>query len=269
MKSTRYSARHRPEPRQPTIDSPDPSAPRLVLGLQSVRAAIRRHGRALAAVWLESDDNPRLQAVQRFASDHGVPRIEVVGRDQLARLSGGVLHQGVAAFAPELAFQAFEPLLEEPSLLGIALDRIQDPQNFGAVVRSAVGLNASCVIWGEHSSAPLGTTTARASAGAVEFARLCRVPSLPRALTDAAQAGIQIVGLDAQAKSALHEVDLRRPSVLVIGSEHDGMTPAVRRACTTLARLAGPSAVESLNASVAAAIALYECSRQRTGQSSV
>jgi 23S rRNA (guanosine2251-2'-O)-methyltransferase len=240
-----------------------PGAPRLVLGLQAVRAAIRARGERLGAVLLEQAENPRLAAVARFATDHGVSRVEVIGRAALDRLAGGVLHQGVAAWAPELDFVEFDPFLAQPHLLGLVLDRIQDPQNFGAVVRSSVALNASCIVWGEHSSAPLGPATLRAAAGAAEFATLCRVASLPRALNASTDAGISVIGLDARADRLLTEWDLTRPTFLLIGSEHEGMTPAVRKACSGFARLAPASPVESLNASVAAAIALYEANRQR------
>jgi 23S rRNA (guanosine2251-2'-O)-methyltransferase len=234
-----------------------------VLGLQPVRAAIRAHGKRLGGIMLEANDNPRLAAVERFARDQGVEIVDVVGRASLDRVAAGVLHQGVGAWAPELTNTDFESLLAMPELLGIVLDRIQDPQNFGAVLRSSVGFSAGAVVWGEHSSAPLGPATLRAAAGAAEFARLCRVASLPKALTEAASAGVQVLGLDAQAERPLFDWDLRGPTLLVIGSEQAGMTPAVRRACTGLARLVAPGPIESLNASVAAAISLYEATRQR------
>lgn len=240
-----------------------PAHPRLVLGLQAVRAAIRAHGSRLGPVLLERDDGARLAALARFARDQGIPEVQIVGRATLDRLAGPVQHQGAAAWAPELPLVAFEPLLEDPALLGLVLDRVQDPHNFGAVLRSSVGLGASAVIWGEHASAPLGPGTLRAAAGAAEFARLCRVSSLPRALTTARERGVSVVGLDAQASAPLHALDLRGPTLIIVGSEHEGMTPAVRRTATAFARLALPGTIESLNASVAAAIALYEAKRQR------
>lgn len=263
MNNSRPDARRRPADKPPA-PLPPQRGPRLVLGLQPVRAAIRAHGKRLGGLMLEANDNPRLAAIERFAKDQGVELVEVVGRASLDRIAGGVLHQGVGAWAPDLENGDFAELLSNPELLGIVLDRIQDPQNFGAVLRSSVGLSAGAVIWGEHSSAPLGPATLRAAAGAAEFARLYRVASLPRALSDAAASSVQVVGLDAQAERSLAEWDLRGPTLLVIGSEQSGMTPAVRRACTGLARLVAPGPIESLNASVAAAIALYEASRQRT-----
>jgi 23S rRNA (guanosine2251-2'-O)-methyltransferase len=174
-----------------------------------------------------------------------------------------VAHQGVAAFAPELELIALEALAGDPSLSAIALDAIQDPQNFGAVVRSAVALGGSSVLWGEHASAPLTPATFRASAGAIEHARLCRVTSLTGALETLRDGGTTVVGLDSRAPELLSEVDLTGPSVLVLGGEGEGLGRAVRRACTALASLGKTSGVESLNASVAAGIALYEMANQR------
>ena len=258
----------RPANYRPLSQAPLPevsaAAPRLILGLQPVRAAVRAHQSQLGAVFVETEEVPRLAALARFARDQGVPRVEVLARPSLDRLAEGVLHQGVAAYGPDLKNTPLEDVLDSPELLGIVLDKVQDPQNFGAVLRSAVGFAASSVIWGEHSSAPLSVATLRAAAGAAEFARLCRVPSLPNALRQAAESSVQVIGLDAQAEQSLDRWDLTRPTLLVIGSEHEGMTPAVRRACTGLARLVAPGPIESLNASVAAAISLYEALRQRT-----
>jgi 23S rRNA (guanosine2251-2'-O)-methyltransferase len=227
------------------------------VGLQPVREAIRIHAAALSLVAVDSRDSPRLDALQRFARDHGVSRIERWSREH------GVSHQGAAAWAPALRLCTLEELLADPNLIALALDKIQDPQNFGAVVRSAVGVAEAAVIWGEHSAAPLSTAMVRASAGAVEHARLCRVPSLVTALSQAALAGVRVVGLDARATRALSEVDLRQPTVLVIGAEHSGIGGAVRRACSELVRLVPTRKIDSLNASVAAGMALYEIANQR------
>jgi 23S rRNA (guanosine2251-2'-O)-methyltransferase len=234
-----------------------------VAGLQPVREAILAHGRALTRVSVEQGDSPRLEALSRFAADHGVPEITREPRVVLDGLTEGTVHQGVVAWAPELELLDFADLLADPQLLGIVLDGISDPQNFGAVVRSAVGIAGAAIIWGEHASAPLSLATFRASAGAVEHARLCRVPSLTAALTEAVAAGVQVVGLDAQADHALREVPLAGPTLLVLGSEGEGMSRSVRRALSATARLAQSGRIGSLNASVAAAIALYEASNQR------
>jgi 23S rRNA (guanosine2251-2'-O)-methyltransferase len=145
----------------------------------------------------------------------------------------------------------------------VALDGVQDPQNFGAVVRSAHGLAGAAIIWPEHASAPLTAATFRASAGAIEHATLCRVPVLHGALSEAQARGVQVVGLDAHAPGPLRDLDLTRATVLVIGSEHEGMKRATRRQCDVLAHLVPLRNLDSLNASVAAGIALYEAAIQR------
>ena len=239
------------------------SADRLVLGLQPVREAIRRHGAALRDVFVDEKASPKLEALVRFATDQHVPRIHRVRRAELDRLSHGVAHQGVAAHAPDLVLTPLDSLATEPGLVAIALDSIQDPQNFGAVVRSAVALHGAAVLWGAHASAPLTPATFRASAGAIEHARLCRVPSLTEALGTLRAQGAAVVGLDASAPTRLADVDLRGPTVLVLGGEGEGLGRAVRRSCTTLAALGGMASIDSLNASVAAGIALYEVLRQR------
>lgn len=232
-------------------------------GLQPVREAILAHGAKLARVSVEQGDSPRLEALARFAADHGVAEVTREPRVVLDGLTEGTVHQGVVAWAPELELVDFSELLADPALLGIVLDGISDPQNFGAVVRSAVGIAGAAIIWGEHASAPLSLATFRASAGAVEHARLCRVPSLTAALTEAVASGVQVVGLDAQADRALRELPLAGPTLLVLGSEGEGMSRSVRRALSATARLAQSGRIGSLNASVAAAIALYEASNQR------
>jgi 23S rRNA (guanosine2251-2'-O)-methyltransferase len=232
----------------------------LVLGVQPVREALLAHKAAVTEVLLLRD-SPRLMGIEKLARDLGV-NVASVSRQELDRLCRGAQHQGAIARAPELALRSLAQLLDTDTLL-IALDGIVDPQNFGAVIRSAVGVADAAVLWARNKSAPLSWATFRASAGAVEHARLCLVDSLAGALTEASSAGFQIVGLDGHAEAALHQMDLRGPTVIVVGSEGGGLNKSVRRSCTQLARLATSNRIDSLNASVAAAIATYEAARQR------
>jgi 23S rRNA (guanosine2251-2'-O)-methyltransferase len=249
-------------------DPAAPTATRLVVGVQSVREAVCVHRTLVRRIAVEERSTAKLEALVRLARDQGVREIIRLPRAELDRLSRGVCHQGAAAWVPLLGLIELEHLLNASNLLALALDEIQDPQNFGAIVRSAVGLGNSPVLWGEHSSAPLSLATFRASAGAIEHARLCRVTSLRQAVLDAQERGVQVVGLDMRATSFLHEVDLTGPSILVIGGEHHGIRNSLKRACTCLARLAGMITIQSLNASVAAGIALYEALIQRTKSAS-
>jgi 23S rRNA (guanosine2251-2'-O)-methyltransferase len=228
-----------------------------------VREAVRRHASALREVLIDARPSPKLEALARFAADQGIGRVQRVARGELDRLSHGVAHQGAAAYAPELELAALETVMGAEDALGLALDSLQDPQNFGAVIRSAVALGGAAVIWGEHASAPLTPATFRASAGAIEHARLCRVSSLHEALAGLRDEGVAVIGLDAAAPTHLAALDLTGRTALVLGGEGEGLSRAVRRSCTALATLGGLAAIDSLNASVAAGIALYEALRQR------
>jgi 23S rRNA (guanosine2251-2'-O)-methyltransferase len=203
-----------------------------------------------------------MDAIARFAEDHGAT-VERVPRADLDRLARGVSHQGAIAFAAELRLvRANELVLGEDALV-VALDEVQDPQNFGAVIRAAVAMGATAIMWPEHRSAPLSPAAFRASAGSVEHATLCRVPSLPPALTTMREAGLLVVGLDMAGDVAIDHVSLRRGAVLVIGAEGKGLRKSVKAVCDVLARLPMHGPIASLNASTAAAIALYETVRQR------
>ena len=235
---------------------------RLVFGVQPVREAVRAHGESIEQVLVEEGDHPQLEALARFARDQGI-EVTVAARAELDRRARGARHQGVMALVPELRLHSLASLTVDPSSLFLALDEIQDPQNFGAAIRSAVAFGASAVIWPEHSSAPLSPATFRASAGAIEHAVLCRVTSLPSAIAHLGELGATSVALDASGDVPLADVDLTGPVLFVIGSEGKGLKKSVRRACARTARLPMGGAIDSLNASVAAAVALYEARHQR------
>lgn len=239
-----------------------PEAPRLIVGQNPVREALRAAARPVREVLTETPANPRVEALARFAVDHGA-LVRSVSRGELDRLTQGGRHQGVVAWASPLAFVEAHALLEDPHLLAIALDGVTDPQNFGAVVRSAVGVAGAAIVFPENAAAPLTPATFRASAGAVEHARLCRVRSLPSFLAEAQSQGARVVGLAPEGERRLDELDLSGPTVLVIGSEESGMNRSTRKACTDLVRLTSTQFVQSLNASVAAGIALYAASLAR------
>jgi 23S rRNA (guanosine2251-2'-O)-methyltransferase len=235
---------------------------RLVCGIQPVREAIAAHGKLLR-VMLDETASPQLDAVARFARDRGAD-VARVRRSELDRLSHGVRHQGVIAYAPPLRVRTEDELeLADPALI-VVLDAIEDPQNFGAVIRSAVAFGADAVVWAQHGAAPLTPATFRASAGAVEHAQLCSVPSLPGALDALKARGLRIIGLDASATSSLEQETLVGPIALVLGAEGAGLHRSVRKACDVLARLPMRGPIASINVSAAAAVALYEARRQRS-----
>lgn len=235
---------------------------RLVVGLQPVRELLRANAASIERVLVERGDSPVLAAVARFARDRGAA-VEIADRGALDRMTRGAKHQGVLALAAPLALTHLDDLAIDDASIVVALDEIQDPQNFGATVRSAVALGGAAILWPENGSAPLSPATFRASAGAIEHATLCRVPSLPSALASLAARGARVVGLDMSGEVVLEDVDLTGPLVVVIGSEGEGLRRGVRKACSVVARLPMAGPIASLNASVAGALALYEVGRQR------
>jgi 23S rRNA (guanosine2251-2'-O)-methyltransferase len=237
---------------------------RMICGLQPVREAIRAHGPKLARILIESDarEGASMAALVRFAIDHGAP-VERVSRADLDRFARGVRHQGAIAFARELDVTPLDDLVLGERALVIALDEVQDPQNFGAVIRSCVAMGATAIVWPEHRSAPLSAATFRASAGAVEHATLCRVPALPLALERLRARGLAVVGLDAGGELTLDRVNLASAAVLVVGGEGKGLRRTVKNTCNVLARVPMPGPIASLNASATVAMALYEAVRQR------
>jgi 23S rRNA (guanosine2251-2'-O)-methyltransferase len=240
---------------------------RIVCGLQAVREAIRAHGSRLERVLVEAEGRqttPQLEALARFAGDHGAP-VDRLARSELDRLARGVRHQGAIAFAPALAIVSLEDVPLGSDALVVALDEVQDPQNFGAVIRSAVAMGATAVVWPEHRSAPLSPATFRASAGAIEHATLCRVASLPPALDALRARGLTCIGLEMGGELPIARADLALPVVIAVGAEGKGLRKTVKRSCDALAHVPMPGPIDSLNVSAAVAIALYEAVRQRSG----
>jgi 23S rRNA (guanosine2251-2'-O)-methyltransferase len=236
-----------------------------------VREAIRAHESRLERVIVEaagSEPSPQLEALARFARDHGA-QVDREPRTELDRMAHGARHQGAIALAPDLEILPLNRIQLGEDALVVALDEVQDPQNFGAIIRSAVAMGATAVVWPEHRSAPLSPATFRASAGAVEHAKLCRVAALPSALAALQSRGMAVVGLDMTADGPIDEVDLSGSVVLVVGAEGRGLRRTVKHACASLARLRMPGPIDSLNVAAAVAIALHEAVRQRQVRSTV
>ncbi len=235
---------------------------RLVFGIQPVREAVRVHGAALEKVFLETGHSARRLGLERFAAECGAV-VERVQRRELDRLAHGGRHQGAAALAPELRLRTLDEIELGARGVVVALDSVTDPQNFGAAIRNAVGWTDAAVLWGEHGAAPLTPAVSRASAGAVEHARLCRVRSLRAALEELKRGGATVLALEPSASVTLAEVDLRGPVVLVAGAEDKGLSRGVRLACSQRVRLPMQGPLGSLNVSATLTAALYELVRQR------
>lgn len=222
--------------------------------------------RAYVAEGAERDS--RLREIFAFAADHGVSLLQAT-RGELDRLTGGGVHQGVALQLPEFGYADAQDVLAdalraEPAGLVVALDSITDPRNLGAIIRSAAAFGAQGVIIPERRSAHLTAAAWKTSAGAAARIPVARVTNLNRILKTYAEAGFTVVGLAGEADTDISGFPgIDGPVLLVVGSEGDGLARLVRQNCDLLAAIPIGSAVESLNASVAAAIALYEIGRAR------
>lgn len=224
---------------------------RIVYGLQPVREAIKVHGSKIDRALIDVSSKP-LEALARYAKHQGI-EVETCNRGRLDKETRNGMHQGALVFAPPLNMVEIEQV--NPSLV-IALDGIEDPQNFGAVIRSSVALGASAVLWPEHHSAPLSPATFRASAGAIEHATLCKVPALPEALEILRARGAQILGLDMDGEKEIQTIEPTPMIVLVAGAEGRGLSRPVK-AIVERVRLPMRGPIASLNVSVAVGIALY------------
>jgi 23S rRNA (guanosine2251-2'-O)-methyltransferase len=221
---------------------------------------------AYVAEGAERDD--RLRDILKLAADRGTALLEIT-RAELDRLTGGTPHQGIALQLPTFEYAHPDDLLAtalnsagEPLI--VALDSITDPRNLGAIVRSATAFGADGVLIPERRSAGMTAAAWKTSAGAAARIPIARATNLNRSLRAYARAGLTLVGLDGRAAMSISEVpDISGPVVLVVGSEGDGLSRLVREACDALASIPISTSVESLNAGVAAGIALYEISRHR------
>jgi 23S rRNA (guanosine2251-2'-O)-methyltransferase len=184
-------------------------------------------------------------------------------------MTGGVLHQGVGLQVPPFAYEPFDDLLaaagEQAAPLLVALDGVTDPRNLGAVIRSVAAFGAHGVFVPERRAAGITATAWRTSAGAAARVPVAQVTNLTRALKTCQQEGFVVIGLDADGETDLYDLEAAvGPVVLVVGSEGRGLSRLVGSTCDLRVGIPMASTVESLNASVAAAVALAEIARRRT-----
>jgi 23S rRNA (guanosine2251-2'-O)-methyltransferase len=199
----------------------------------------------------------------------GVP-VTRVGRAELDRLAEGIPHQGVIAEVAPYPYASLEEILEgatgadeDPLLL--ILDQVQDPQNVGALLRTAEAVGVHGVIIASHRAAQISPAVSRASAGAAEHLAICTVSNIARTLQRLRDEGLWIVGIeDMQDAQEFSQADYARPLALVLGSEGSGMRRLVAKQCDYMVRIPMRGQVTSLNVSVAGAIVLYAALTERT-----
>lgn len=245
----------------------------VLFGLHPVEEALRAGNRRFDHVCVsrerqERGDAQKLQRLIELCRAKGV-RVRFENRDQLTRIAKSPGHQGVVAVVREREFLTLEDLLSPSqnssagARLLLALDGVEDPQNLGALLRSADGAGVDGVILPERRSAPLSAVAVKTSAGAAEHLRIARVVNLVRALEQLKQQNIWCVGLDERGSIDYDEYDWTADTVIVLGREGEGLHDLTRRTCDHLLRIPMAGGVSSLNVSAAGAVVLYEAARQR------
>jgi 23S rRNA (guanosine2251-2'-O)-methyltransferase len=263
----RSAATPRVSPGRKSVQPKD--GPELLVGRNPVVEALRTNVPATALyVALGLDMDERVKEAVRTAAERGVAILEIT-RNELDRMTGGVLHQGLGLQVPPYAYEPFADLLaaslESPAPLLIALDGITDPRNLGAIIRSAAAFGAHGVFLTERRSAAITATAWRTSAGAAARVKVSQVTNLTRSLKQCQEEGFIVVGLDADGATSLYELEAAvGPLVVVVGSEGRGLSRLVGQTCDLRVGIPMVSDVESLNASVAAAVTLAEVTRRRT-----
>lgn len=244
--------------------------PEVVAGRNSVLESLRAGIPALAlyVVGRAQDDERVAESVQ-LAADAGIAVLEA-GPPELDRMTGGAIHQGVALRVRPYEYAHPEDLAERtgPALpLIVALDGVTDPRNLGAVVRSAAAFGATGVVVPARRSAGVTAGAWKASAGALARLPVAQAVNLTRAIEGYKSLGFFVAGLDAAGKTGVRDMSIADgPMVLVVGSEGRGLSRVVAGACDLLVRIQMTSQVESLNAGIAASIALYEIAGVRARQ---
>lgn len=229
-------------------------------GWHAVTAALANPARAAPRRLVATAEQARRLA----ASHEGTPQPEVLAAAEIARLlPAGAVHQGLAMQPGALEPLSLDEIAAPAGGVLVMLDQVTDPQNVGAVMRSAAAFGARGVIVQDRHAPNFAGAVARAAAGALDVTPHARVVNLARALERLEELGWRAVGLAGGATEALAEVLDARPTVLVLGSEGEGLRRLVGEHCDALARIPMPGGFESLNVSAAAAIALYEATRAR------
>ena len=238
----------------------------LVAGRRPVEEAFVA-GRGAHRLLVTPQRRHALEQVVLHATRLRIPIVEVEG-GSLTALAGFDGHQGVALVVGPRRFASLDDILaraierNEPPFI-LVLDSLEDPQNLGTLLRSAEAAGVHGVVFPTRRQAPLTPSAIKASAGAVEHLLLCPVDDLPGALADLHTRGLRVCGAEEDASLTARQTDLRGPLALVVGSEGQGLGPAVRRRCDTFMRIPMRGAIGSLNAAVAGSILLFEAVAQR------
>jgi 23S rRNA (guanosine2251-2'-O)-methyltransferase len=229
--------------------------------------ALRSGTRVEKVVFLAGAQGNAIRELRALAEQRHVPVVEA-SKQEFRELATDQTTQGVVALVPTKQFLPLEEVLAIPRARGetgflLVLDEIEDPHNLGALVRTAECAGVHGVIIPKHHSSPVTTAVVKASAGATEHMAMAEVTNVTSAIEDMKKEGYWVVGLDGTGDKLYTEVDYTPPVALVVGNEGRGIRRLVREHCDHLVRIPLRGKIESLNASVAGALAMFEIVRKR------
>ncbi len=249
-------------------DSPDKSAHDLLFGFHSVVEALRADRRKFYEILIsKSRTLDRIEDIQKLAQNRNIP-VSTVSSETLDKLTQFSNHQGIAARTGSLPVHKADAVIsrvknkETPCFI-LVLENIEDPHNLGALIRTALCNGVDYILIPKDRSAGPSPAVSRSSAGAMEHADIYMMTNTASILRALKEAGVWVSGLDASGETALFDADLKGDIALVIGGEHKGIRPGVKKECDFLLSIPNKGRINSLNASVAGGIAMYEALRQR------
>lgn len=239
----------------------------VLVGRNVVTEALKS-GRGINKLWIASGDREGSVAeIAALAKERGIV-VQYVERAKIEALAGGHRHQGVLAYVAPVPYAELEDILKAAEAKGeapflVLLDELEDPHNLGALLRTADATGVHGILIPKRRSVSLNATVAKTSAGAVEYVPVARIGNIAQTLKKLKEKGFWVAGADMDGEKAYYEADLTGPLVLVVGSEGKGMSRLTKEACDFIVRMPMVGRINSLNASVAGSILMYESMRQR------
>lgn len=239
-----------------------------LVGRNPVSEALKS-GTDIDKIFVKKDADGSLLPMLKKARALKIP-ISEVDRRKLDEMAGGENHQGIIAYIPAESYKTVEDILNAAHEKGkppfvIILDKITDPHNLGSIIRTANCAGADGVIIPKHGSAGLNSIAAKTASGATSYTPVARVTNIARTIDELKEQGLWIVGADMNGES-MYKVDMKGALGIVIGNEGEGISRLVREKCDFIAEIPMWGDIDSLNASVAAAVLMYEARRQQTAQ---
>ncbi len=239
----------------------------IIEGRNAVTAALKS-GRQIDKIYIRRGDNKgSLVPIIAMAKEKGIQVVEI-DRQKLDTMSETGVHQGVIARIPPYEYKTVEDILNiarekgEPPFI-VILDHLEDPHNLGSIIRTANCAGVHGVIISKHDGVTLTAAAVKASAGAASFTPVARVTSIPQTIDRLKEEGIWVTGADAAGDRSIYEADLKGAVALVVGGEDKGISRLTAQKCDFLVGIPMKGDVNSLNASVAAALMIYETMKQR------